>query len=126
MIVRLKRRRKDAQRLTVGVDYFVVQVDDVYYRVVNDSGEPILYKKDRFVVIDERIPDDWIRTDHPDGEYFIGPPETETRGFWELWHDRDPEARTIAMDALRKIASWHLDRGRGVRQTTTGRLGKTE
>lgn len=125
MLVRVRRTTKDTQGLTTGVEYLVVQISDLSYRLVNDDGDPVLYRKDRFVVVDDRIPNDWVRDEYPDGEYFAGPPETETRGFWERWHDRDPEAQRIATDSWNKLAIWHLARN-ATSATLPGRLGKTE
>jgi hypothetical protein len=119
-MVRLVRRRKGTYRLTVGADYLIVQISELDYRLVNDGGDPVLYEKDWFVVVDDRIPDGWVRDEYPDGEYFIGPPETESRGFWERWHDGDPEAKRVAADALAEIAHWHLVPDRAVSATPPG------
>lgn len=114
------RRRQGTRRLTVGADYLVVQISDISYRLVNDGGDPVLYDKDWFVVVDDRLPDGWVRDEYPDGEYFIGPPETESRGFWERWHDGDPEAKRVAADALAEIARWHLGAERAGAATRPG------
>ncbi len=59
--------------------YNVIEIDDESYRVINKIGEPILYPKYLFVVVDSYIPQSWTRDDYEDGEYFIGPPELKEK-----------------------------------------------
>ena len=63
--------------------YSVVEIDDEYFRVIDEAGEPILYPKALFTVVDPRIPDDWIREDGTDGTYYINPPGLGGCGFYE-------------------------------------------
>ena len=81
------------QTLTPLRDYVVVGYDDSYYRVVDDSGEPILFPKFLFDVESVWEPSDWVREDHGEGDFGVGPPECMARGFYERWFDGDPAAR---------------------------------
>jgi hypothetical protein len=85
----------DNQGLKPGKVYEVIGIDDEHYRIVDEGGEPILYPKYLFDVIDPTIPESWVRKDYPDDEYFIDPPELSHRGFYEDYFDRKPEATAI-------------------------------
>ncbi len=67
--------------------YTVIGIDNENYRLVNDSCEPILYPKEIFDVIDETYPNNWVRTNFDDGEYYIDPPEFSEIGFFEDYFD---------------------------------------
>lgn len=78
--------------ISPGIAYAVIGVDDIYYRVINDSEEPVLYKKDVFDVIDPHVPEHWIRRDYSDGEFYLNPPEFSEVGFFEDYFDGDQDA----------------------------------
>ncbi len=78
--------------LTQGRTYVVVGVDDQHYRVMDDAGEPILFPKELFSVVDGTIPSGWVRVEYDDGEYHIDPLETSGVGFYEDYFDRDERA----------------------------------
>lgn len=67
--------------------YTVIGIDNENYRVANDSYEPILYPKIIFDVIDGTCPDNWVRVNFDDGEYYIDPPEFSGVGFFEDYFD---------------------------------------
>ena len=46
--------------LTPGATYHVVGVDTESFRVVDDNGEPLLYSKDLFDIVDSSLPSDWV------------------------------------------------------------------
>jgi hypothetical protein len=81
--------------ITVGNVYIVVGIDDTNFRIISDFGEPVLYEKEIFDVVDSTIPPQWIRRDYGDGEYFIDPPELSRRGFYEDYFDGVPDAVEI-------------------------------
>jgi hypothetical protein len=81
--------------ITTGREYLVVGISDRSYRLLDDSGEPYLYPREWFEVIEPHIPEDWVRTDYPEGEYCIDPPEVYHPGFYEDYFDDDPEARRL-------------------------------
>lgn len=75
--------------------YYVIGVDDENYRVINETGEPILYPKKLFTVVDPKIPEGWVKKSYSDGEYFIDPPELSEPGFYEDYFDGKPYALEI-------------------------------
>jgi hypothetical protein len=91
------------RRLSAGRDYLVIGISDEYFRVVNDGGEPILYPKELFEVINDTIPSDWVREDFEDGEYHIEPPEVAFPGFYEDYFDHKDEARRIFEQVLARL-----------------------
>lgn len=82
----------DHQHLEPNKIYNVIGIDDEDYRIINEIGEPILYPKALFDVIESSIPDSWVRQDYEDGEYYIDPPELSRPGFYEDFFDGNPEA----------------------------------
>jgi hypothetical protein len=93
--------------LTVGQTYVVVGFDDEVFRVINDFGEPILYSRDGFEVLDERSPDDWVRNTVASDEYYVDPPETAMPGFYEDYFDGDPAARETFARVVARTFAWH-------------------
>lgn len=55
-------------------------------------GEPTLFDRSEFEIVDGRIPEDWIRRDDADGTYQIDPPELADHGFYDRLFDGKPEA----------------------------------
>jgi hypothetical protein len=82
----------DHPGLTPGKSYAVIEISYDYFRVLNDRGEPILYPKALFEVVDPNIPSDWTKQMFDDDEYFIGPVELSEVGFYEAYFDREPSA----------------------------------
>jgi hypothetical protein len=77
------------QRVRIGKSYLCVGIEYSGYRIVDDDGEPILYSKKWFERIDH-YPKNWIKTEYPDGQYFIYPPELQESFFFPKWFDHDP------------------------------------
>ncbi|ASF45346.1 ankyrin repeat domain-containing protein [Methylovulum psychrotolerans] len=90
--------------LSPGMVYSVVQIDDEYFRVINDDGEPILYPKALFEVVDPSVPEEWVTITFDDGEYFIGPAEFNKTGFYEDYFDG-------VADAVDKFESFRKEFG---------------
>lgn len=82
--------------------YDVIEINDEYYRVINERKEPILYPKYLFIVIDSYIPQSWTRHDYEDGEYFIGPPELNKKGFYEDFFDGDQKAISLFWEIMNR------------------------
>lgn len=82
----------NAGALTPGKIYTVIGVTDDCFRFLNDDGLPFLYPKKYFRIVDSHVPNDWIREDFPEGEYYIDPPSLAGRGFFEDYFDRKPYA----------------------------------
>lgn len=85
----------DNQNLEPNKTYVVIGIDCDYYRIVNEIGEPILYPKNLFEVIDPLIPESWIREEYGPDEYYINPPELSKSGFYEDLFNNDSEAMRI-------------------------------
>ena len=109
MIIKLKGDFRDLvtderthSDLCGGAEYFVLELDDEHYRIVNHRGEPILYPKRFFVVTNCRIPAGWQFREYDDGEYFLSSVETAAPGFYEDWHgsDGDRDAQAVARQVL--------------------------
>ncbi len=76
--------------------YEVIGLSSKYFRVIDESGEPIFYPKYLFDIIDSTIPDWWIKEDFKEDDYyFINPPELSRREFYEDYFDHKPEAIEI-------------------------------
>ena len=73
--------------LTTDRIYFVVEIDDTYFRIIDDKLEPILYRKELFHIVDPDIPKDWVRCDFDEGRYSINPPNLGGIGFYEDYFD---------------------------------------
>lgn len=82
--------------------YNVIGFDYACYRVIDDLGEPILYPKKLFDIIDSVYPQDWFRENFPDGEYYVDPFEFSARGFYEDYFDGVADA-VDKFDAYRKL-----------------------
>ncbi len=89
--------------ITAEAEFYVLEVDDEYYRVVNRFGEPTLYPKELFEVLDPSIPSGWRFTEYEEGEYHLEPATTGRPGFYEDWHgsDGDRVAQRSARDTFR-------------------------
>jgi hypothetical protein len=102
MIVRAKKdihQKKydeyEHQSLSPGKEYFVLQINNLDFRVLDDQREPILYPKYLFDVVDSALPNGWSFCEFPGGQYYIGPIELNKPGFYEDYFDRVPEARKL-------------------------------
>jgi hypothetical protein len=92
MIIVALTRSNEFWSLTPGREYVVIGVDQASYRVVDDKGEPILFPREGFRVVDDAIPQDWIWDRQGDDEYYGGPESLQTPGFYEDYFDGKPEA----------------------------------
>ena len=90
--------------LQASADYYVLQADDENYRVVNRRGEPVLYPKELFEVVDRAVPSGWQFREYGDGEYFLEPSALGRPGFYEEWFgsDGDRPAQQAARSLLRE------------------------
>jgi hypothetical protein len=82
----------DHPGLTPRKSYAVIEISFDCFRVVNDRGEPILYPKALFEVVNPSIPSHWIKQTFDDDEYFIGPVELSEIGFYNAYFDKEPSA----------------------------------
>ncbi|MCP3142911.1 hypothetical protein [Pyxidicoccus xibeiensis] len=76
------------------------------FRLVNDEGEPILVPRSRFDVLDDWLPNDWVREEaEVDAWYWCGPPQFAVQGFFERWHDGNNHERQVFADVYERL--WH-------------------
>jgi hypothetical protein len=94
---------REHRTLSTGEIYFVIGANDSDYRVVDDLGEPVLFPKALFQVLDRSIPTGWVLHDYEDS-YYLDPAATAQPGFYEDWFgssgDRAAELR--AHETLRR------------------------
>ena len=91
----------DHRGLSPGMIYYVVGISGGYFRAINDNGDPVLYPKLLFEIVDSNIPNDWI-TENFDDEDYIDPPEFSTPGFYEDYFDGVSTA-VDKFEAFRKL-----------------------
>jgi hypothetical protein len=85
--------------------YFVVEISDEDYRVVNNMGAPVLYPKCIFTVLDAAIPPGWQFTEYADHEYHLSPICASMPGFYEsfFFSDGDISATNAARRTVREM-----------------------
>lgn len=110
MIIRARKPLRDPEdpdhvnlHLTPAKEYTVVGVSNDSYRVIDDAGEPILYAKCLFEVIDRSIPAGWSLWEYEDGEYHLEPAALNKPGFYERYFDHVEEARQLFDDTIRQM-----------------------
>lgn len=74
---------QDYQHLKVDSIYSVIGIDDEFFRVIDENGDPALYPKELFTVIDPTIPDTWCKRYSKYGGYYIDPPEFSGNEFYD-------------------------------------------
>jgi hypothetical protein len=92
MIVRLRKKSTRYPDLSPKQDYVVIGIEAGDLRVLNDQGQPYLYPRRLFQVVDARQPADWVRETGEDGEQYAYPPPFAEPGFFEDFFDRRPRA----------------------------------
>ncbi|MEO8549581.1 MAG: hypothetical protein ABI678_06395 [Kofleriaceae bacterium] len=80
--------------LTPGNVYRVIGIEAGMLRIIDDSGEPILFAPQAFDTIEAAEPADWISNRGDEGERYAYPQGFGRSGFFEDWHDRDQGARS--------------------------------
>ncbi|MFC4157945.1 hypothetical protein [Chitinimonas lacunae] len=58
---------------------------------INAIGEPILYEKNIFVIVDAQVPDVWVWQES-NGSYYMDSPESSRSGFYEKYFNKVPSA----------------------------------
>ena len=97
--------------LRAEAEFYVLGASNEDYRVVDLAGEPILYPKELFKVLDSNVPSGWKFSEYDDGEYRLVPASTARPGFFEDWHGSDGDrnaqlaARRAFRDELRRLAA---------------------
>jgi hypothetical protein len=99
--------------LTVGREYEVIGLSTGYVRLVNDDGEPVLYERGCFEVIDPAEPAFWV-SEVDAGCRFANPPGWGVPGFYEAWHDGNEVIREVFSAQL---AAWYPEVAKARRTT---------
>src|SRR5688572_531107 len=73
----------DYPDLTSGRIYSVIGIEADDLRLLNDDGQPYLYPRNLFVVLDIEEPADWQTEYGEEGERYAYPPELGRPGFFE-------------------------------------------
>ena len=97
--------------LQPGEIYFVLGISAESYRIIDRSGDPILYPKALFEVIDPMIPRHWRFHEFADGAYYLDPALTDAPGFYERFFNSDGDlaAQTQAERALEAVLEDSLE-----------------
>jgi hypothetical protein len=79
--------------LTIGQTYEVIGIEGDDDRIVDDTGDPVLFNPDCFEIVDPTEPSFWQIKIGADGERYAYPLEWGNSGFFEDDHDRVEEVR---------------------------------
>lgn len=77
--------------LTPGAVYEVIGIEAGDFRLIDDSGSPVLVSPVLFEIVDPARPAQW-RSWQQDGVEYAYAPELARAGFFEDFHDREPNA----------------------------------
>lgn len=80
--------------LSVGESYEVLGIEADYFRVIDDTGDPVLFEPSLFERLDDTRPAEWT-CEFDEGVEYAGPAEFARPGFWEAFHEHDAEARSV-------------------------------
>ena len=92
--------------LTVGHEYEVLGIESDNYRLLNDGGEPIVFDRTCFAVVDPCEPIFWVSEFGEAGERYAYPPGWGVPGFFEDWHDG---VRIIRQVFVAQLTHWYPD-----------------
>jgi len=83
----------------------VIEIDHENFRVMDDTGEPILYPKTLFEVVAPTLPSGWQFDEYEDGEYHLGPTEMAAPGFYEEFFcsNGDKAAQRRTQQVVREV-----------------------
>lgn len=96
---------KDAHGVSLiqGNDYHVVGIYARYFRIVDESGDPVLYPKSYFSELEATIPAGWVFHHYCEEQYTCYPKEFSARGFFEGYHDRHQKEMDIFNHYMRTV-----------------------
>lgn len=109
MIVKLRRRNPRYPDLTVATEYMVLGIEADDFRILNDRGQPYLYPRNLFSIVDPSEPDEWMSEYGENGERYAYPPPFNGVGFFEDFFD----GRTKAVTAFWRVVNSRLASARG-------------
>ena len=109
MVIRLKSDRSatGSRCLLPGNCYRVIGLYPSHYRIMSDSGEPLLFESHLFRVVSWSIPNDWVFSIYINGnslDVYATPESLSRSGFFEDYFEDKPEA----VQALRsRLVRWN-------------------
>ena len=107
MTVRLETSKaldgRDHWSLTVGRVYEVLGIACDDYRLLDDTGEPVVFDRSCFSIVDPTEPSNWV-SEIDDGARYACPPGWDEPGFFEDWHDGVPKVRE---SFWKQLEEWH-------------------
>ena len=92
MIIRLKTANSEYPDLSPLQWYVVIGIEADDLRILNDQGQPYLYPRSLFEVVDGSEPADWISDFGDEGERYAYPAELNAPGFFEDFFDAETGA----------------------------------
>lgn len=92
MIVKLAKPQPDYPDLTPSRTYAVIGIEANDLRLLNDQGQPYLYQRDLFEIIDAHAPTDWLTEVGDEGEPYAYPCALNAPGFFEDFFDGNATA----------------------------------
>lgn len=101
--------------LTIGREYEVLGIEANNFRIMNDSdkkpygNDPVLFDPESFEVTDATEPSFWVCSVGENGGRYCYPPEWNSIGFFEDYHDGVEEVRKQFWEDLRRYypLTWH-------------------
>jgi hypothetical protein len=88
--------------LTPGRVYEVLGIEGDWFRLLDDTDDPILFDPVCFEVTDPVEPEYWVTVRGEEGERYAYPAEWGDAGFFEDYHDNLPRARETFWSGLRR------------------------
>lgn len=109
MKVKLKSNVRDVTGLKNNVTYRVLGIEAGDYRILDESGDPVLFQPAFFEIIDPRYPSEWIVETGEAGDVYAYPKELMRPGFFEDWHDGEEETKAELLTYLNRMHNAEYD-----------------
>jgi hypothetical protein len=107
MRVRPNKDSRSFRHLSKEKEYYVIGLDHESFRVVDDKGDPVLFPRNVFDIVDESVPQDWIWDWFSEDEFYASPPELHAPGFYEDFFERKEEAVRQFESYLQRVGRVH-------------------
>ena len=86
------KRSATAFSLIPGEEYTVLGLDEENFRVFDCQGDPVLFPRSEFEILEDGVPEDWIWDRYGEAEFYADPPGLNIPGFYEDYFDHKEEA----------------------------------
>lgn len=110
----------NSKSVTIDKVYKVIGEYSTDFRIVNDFGEPIIYPKSIFKIVEDGLPIDWHRLEVGPDHYYVDPKPLSRPGFYEDLFDGKEDAVQVFHDYV--IENDYLTESDWQRQWVNGRL----